>query len=329
MSHSSFTTTSNHFLCHFLGNLEFWLPILTAYLVITVFTLEDVRCVYQISFTHISIPSSILPVWFQSVLCSMFCAYSIPAAPFPSHTKQQQRLWCSFQAVKSSLYGFAYFCAPRAQSPAKKICLLQAAPVKKCIQLQTFYGTSNGVCFMGYVVIVWYQISFEPGWLRLFQSGVALLHIKAIKYLHPLAYLLPHRERESGIHTWIFWPTAIKQGLPTDLWYPIYAWMGASCFVIIVMSEWRLPSFLRLERETGTSMPMSGLGWNQSRAKEISYMNCFTGINGKEGKSGRIFLLLKLWKRCDVTTFQSSPGIRKRCFGFETKNELHVPDKKH
>ena len=40
-----------------------------------------------------------------------------------------------------------YFCAPRAQSPAK-ICLPQAAPVKKGIQLQTFYGTSNGVCFL-------------------------------------------------------------------------------------------------------------------------------------------------------------------------------------
>ena len=123
MSHSSITT-SNHFLCHFLGNLEFWLPILTAYLVITVFTLEDVRCVYQSSFTHISIPSSILPVWFQSV-CSVFGAYSIPAAHSHilsggTHYNQQQRLWCSFQALKSSLYGFAYFCAPCAQSPAKK-----------------------------------------------------------------------------------------------------------------------------------------------------------------------------------------------------------------
>ena len=78
--------------------------------------------------------------------------------------------------------------------------------------------------------------------------------------------------------------------------YPIYAWMGASCFVIIVMSEWRLPSFLRLEREKGTSITICGLGWNQSKTKE-SYMNCFTGINGKEGKSGRIFLLLKLWKK--------------------------------
>ena len=79
------------------------------------------------------------------------------------------------------------------------------------------WDIKRSVFFMGYVVIVWYQISFEPGWLRLFQSGVALLHIKAIKYLYPPSHTYFHIGRESGIHTWIFWPTAIKQGLPTDL----------------------------------------------------------------------------------------------------------------
>ena len=64
----------------------------------------------------------------------------------------------------------------------------------------------------------------------------------------------------------------------------MYAWMGASCFVIIVMSEWRLPSFLRLERETGTSMKMSALGWNQSKTKESHTWTALLGSMGRKEK---------------------------------------------
>ena len=47
------------------------------------------------------------------VVCAVLIL-SIPAAHSHilsggTHYNQQQRLWCSFQAVKSSLYGFAYF----------------------------------------------------------------------------------------------------------------------------------------------------------------------------------------------------------------------------
>ena len=88
------------------------------------------------------------------VVCAVLIL-SIPAAHSHilsggTHYNQQQRLWCSFQAVKSSLYGFAYFYTSvhPAHNLLQKICLLQAAPVKMCIQLQTFYGTSNVVCFL-------------------------------------------------------------------------------------------------------------------------------------------------------------------------------------
>ena len=161
------------------------------YLVITVFTFEDVRCVYQISFTHISIPS-ILPVWFQSV-CSMFGAYSIPAH---IHTLNNSSGFDAVFKPWNRVYMALLTSVHPAHNLLQKICLLQAAPVKKCIQLDILWDIKRSVFFMGYVVIVWYQISFEPGWLRLFQSGVALLHIRAIKYLHPHSHTYFHIGRE-------------------------------------------------------------------------------------------------------------------------------------